>query len=357
MAMKFNHSSKMHRIVVLTDLHLRADYLPGYLNEQVKTLTRLVNKKPPDSVVINGDIFHRRNPKGAELLAFRRLLEGLHTKNIYVNRGNHDTVAKDGSTETTLSLFSDIATIITETTTIRIHDLDFDFIPHYEDESIIIDHLKRSNNHVFGHFGFDGCVENGSYLYESYVKKHHFKKTKYSPNLRVGDRLVFLGHIHKPKVYNDSIFVLGTQYSTTFGEANAKKYIHELIIRDSKVEVVRKPINFGIRHIVTTLDRLESDAKKYRFDSFYTILRIKMDTLDEGTEKDLTETLLNKYNVKHIEFVFDDVLPKYEASHVDYDSLLTVDESIIHEYIDNANTIFSKPDLLKALEEIKLYET
>lgn len=348
MARKFNHSSKMHRIVILTDLHLRADYLPGYLDKQVETLTRLVNRKPPDSVVINGDIFHRRNPKGSELLAFRKLLEGLHTKNIYINRGNHDTIAKDGSTETTLSLFSDLATIITETTTIRIHDEDFDFIPHYEDESIIIDHLKKTNNHVFGHFGFDGCVANGAYLYESHVKKSHLKGEK--------KRYVFLGHIHKPKVYDKSVFVLGTQYSTSFGEANAQKYIHEVIIRSGTMEVVRKPIDFGIRHVTTTLDRLDADAQTYRFDSFYTILRIKMDTLDEGSEKDLKDALLRKHNVKHVEIVFDDVLPKYEASHVDYDSILTINDKIVEEYIDNANTIFSKPELLKALEEIKQYE-
>lgn len=348
MARKFNHSSKMHRIVVLTDLHLRSDYLPGYLDKQVETLTRLVNRKPPDSVIINGDVFHRRNPKGAELLAFRKLLEGLETNNIYINRGNHDTIAKDGSTETTLSLFSDLATIVTETKTIRIHDEDFDFIPHYEDESIIIDHLKKTNNHVFGHFGFDGCVANGAYHYESHVKKRHLKGDK--------KRYVFLGHIHKPKVYDKSIFVLGTQYSTSFGEANAQKFIHEILIRSGKMEVVRKPIDFGIRHITTTLNMLEHDAQKYRFGSFYTILRIKMDTLDEGTEKDLKDALFKKHNVKHVEIVFDDVLPKYEASHVDYDSILTIDDKIVEEYIDNSKTIFSKPELLKALEEIKQHE-
>ena len=347
MPRKFNHSSKMHRIVILTDLHLRADYLPGYLEEQIKTLTRLVNRKPPDSVVINGDVFHRRNPKGAELLAFRRLLEGLHTKNIYINRGNHDTIAKDGSTATTLSLFSDIATVITDTTTIRIHDTDFDFIPHYEDESIIIDHLKKTNNHVFGHFGFDGCVANGAYLYESYVKKSHLKGN---------GRHVFLGHIHKPKIYDKTIFILGTQYSTSFGEANAQKYVHEIILRSGTLEVIRKPINHGIRHITATLDTLEDMAKKFNFDAFYTILRIKLDTLDEGTERDLTEAVLKRHKVKHLEVVFEDVLPKYEASHVDYDDLLSVDDKIIEEYIDNARTIFSKSELLAALEDIKTHE-
>ena len=108
----------MCRVVLLTDLHLRSDYIPGYLDKQVETLTRMVNRKPADVVVINGDIFHRRNPKGAELLAFRKLLLSFKTKEILINRGNHDTITKDGGTQTTLSLFSDIATIFAETKTI-----------------------------------------------------------------------------------------------------------------------------------------------------------------------------------------------------------------------------------------------
>jgi len=346
MLKKFNHSSKMHRVVILTDLHLRADYMPGYLKAQLDTLKKLVNKKPPDSVVINGDIFHRRNPKGQELLAFRSLLEDLQTKNIYINRGNHDTVAKDGSTDTTLSLYKDIATVIDDYQQVRLGGVTFDFIPHYEDEEKIKKCLRATDNPVFGHFGFDGCESNGHYSYESYVKKKHFKK-----------RFVFLGHIHKPQIFNKRVYILGTQYSTSFGEANTQKYIHELIIRNGNIEVIRKPINFGIRHVVCTLDDFNKIARKYNFPAFFTILRLKLDTLDEGTESELTEKLLKEHNIEHLEIVFEDMLPKYDPSYVDSDSLLTVDEKIIEEYIDNSSTIFSQPELLEALEEIKRYET
>jgi len=346
MPKKFNHSSKMYRAVLLTDLHLRSDYLPGYLDAQLETFTKLVNRKPPDGVIINGDIFHRRNPRGAELLAFRRLLEGLNTREIFINRGNHDTIAKDGSTETTLSLFSDIATVLSETTTVRLGTADFDFIPHFEDESKIVRDLKSSKNHIFGHWGFDGCVANGAYEYASYIKKSHIG-TK---------RFAFLGHIHKPKQYGKNVFVLGTAHSTSFGEANAQKFVHELLVRDGVVEVVRKPVDFGIRHVAATLDTLEACASRFRFDSFFTILRVKMDHLDSGTERQLVDKILAKHNVKHLEVVFEDVLPKYEASHIDYDELLQLDESVIEQYIENSSSIFSKKDLLKALEEIRKYE-
>lgn len=338
--------SRSSRIVLLTDLHLRSDYLPGYMEEQMKTLVALVNRKPADAVVINGDIFHRRNPRGKELLAFRKLLEKFKTKDIYINRGNHDTVAKDGSTATTLSLYKDIAHVCEDVETVRICGVDFDFIPHFEDERVIVAHLKKAKNHVFGHFGFDGCVSNGHYAYESYVKKKHFPKEKYS----------FLGHIHKPKVYNSNIFVLGTQYSTNFGEANAQKFIHELIIRNGEMEIVRKPIDFGIRHVLCGVNELDTKSKEFMFGNFYTVLRIKLDHLDAGSEVFLRDEVFSKYKVAHVEVAFDDVLPKYSDNFIPQQDGISISDSIIEKYIDSSHTVFSKYDLLDCLSDIRDYE-
>ena len=335
----------MHRVILLTDLHLRSDYIPGYLDKQLWTLTKLVNDTTADSVVINGDIFHRRNPRGEELLAFRKLLKSLNVENIYINRGNHDTVAKDGSTHTTLSLYSDLAHVVEDYEQIMLGDVLFDFIPHYEDEGHIVKLLKKSHNPIFGHFGFDGCVSNGYYAYESHVKKEHF-----------GNRIAFLGHIHKPAVYNNQVFILGTQYSTSFGEANAQKYLHELVIENGEVGVLRKPIDFGIRHVTSTIANIEDAYETHKFDDFFTILRIKLDKLDEGVEHEIQEHIVKRYKVNHMEVVFDDVLPKYESSHVDYETLLDIDDKVIDEYIDNSSTIFSKKELLQALDDIKNYE-
>ena len=137
--------SKTTSVLLLTDLHFRSDYLPGFLETQVETLLKLADSSKPDAVVINGDIFHKRNPRGPELLAFGELLSKLPCNNIIVNRGNHDTIRKDGTSDTTLSLFADKAQIITEAKTVRIGGVDFDFIPHYEDESKIVECLKKSN--------------------------------------------------------------------------------------------------------------------------------------------------------------------------------------------------------------------
>lgn len=71
--------SKTTRVVLLTDLHLRSDYIPGYLDSQMETLTKLVNYKKTDAVVLNGDIFHKRNPdsRRKEVNRLRRDIFGL----------------------------------------------------------------------------------------------------------------------------------------------------------------------------------------------------------------------------------------------------------------------------------------
>jgi len=330
------------KVVILTDLHLRADYFPGFLEKQVETLLYLANRKPCNYVVINGDVFERRNPRSEELLAFGYLLDNIKCKNIIVNRGNHDTLRKDGTSDTILSLFSEKARIVKDTETIRLGDIDFDFIPHYEDEDRIIADLKKNKNPVFGHFGFDGCVSNGHYALEARVKRWHFKKKPFA----------FLGHIHKPKIY-DNIVILGTAYSNTFGEANATKYVHELVLRGDEIELIKKPIGKGIKHIVGTIDEIPALAKKHKFDEFYTILRVKMDKLDSYTEERLKEEIFAEYPIQSLELVFEDVLPKFESGYIPKNRIFSLDDKIINDYIDASDTIFEKKDLLKALSAIK----
>lgn len=333
---------KTSKVVILTDLHLRADYFPGFLDAQVETLLYLANRKPCSHVVINGDVFERRNPRSEELLAFGYLLDNIKCKNIIVNRGNHDTLRKDGTSDTILSLFSEKARIVKDTETIRIGEVDFDFIPHYEDEDRIIADLKKNKNPVFGHFGFDGCVSNGSYAYEARVKRWHFR----------GKPFAFLGHIHKPRTY-DNVVILGTAYSNTFGEANAQKFVHELVIRDQEIELIKKPIGRGIKHIVGTIDEIPELAKKHKFEDFYTILRVKMDKLDSYTEQRLKDEIFATYPIQSLELVFEDVLPKFESGYIPKNRIFSLDDKVIDDYINASDTVFSKKELMAGLTEIK----
>lgn len=339
---------RQHRVVILTDLHLKSSGVYGYLNAQIDTLLRLVNRKIAHTVVINGDVFDRRNPRGREMLALKSLIDGIKAKQIIINTGNHDCITKDMSMDTTLSLYeSDRVKVVTKAEIIPIANIPFAFIPHSEDENKIIQDIKDTDPHpLFGHFGFDGSVANGSYLYDSYVKKAHFK-----------DRLTFLGHIHKPMQYKSNIYMLGTQYSCSFGEANSQKYIHELIIRDNEIEVVKKPIDFGIKHIVCTLDEVEDMDKKYGFRNYFTLLRVKVDTLDSFAEEKIKENILSNYDVAHLEIVFEDILPKLGPGHsLMGGSKLSIDDAMIEKYVKESSTIFSDEDIFDSLDIIKNYK-
>lgn len=333
---------KTSKVVILTDLHLRADYFPGFLEKQIETLLYLANRKPCTHVVINGDVFERRNPRSEEILAFGYLLDNINCKNIIVNRGNHDTLRKDGTSDTILSIFSEKARIVKDTETIRIGTVDFDFIPHYEDEERIIADLKRNKNPVFGHFGFDGCVSNGSYAYEARVKQWHMKKKPF----------VFLGHIHKPRIYGN-VIILGTAYSNTFGEANAQKFVHELVIRDQEIELIRKPIGKGIKHIVGTIDEIPALAKEHKFEDFFVILRVKMDKLDSYTEDRLKDEIFATYPIQSLDLVFEDILPKFESGYVPKNRIFSLDDKVMGEYITASDSVFTRKELLAGLDEVK----
>ena len=180
------------------------------------------------------------------------------------------------------------------------------------------------------------------------MKKFHFPK----------DKLSFLGHIHKPKIYdggkNNKIYVLGTQYSNSFGESNTKKFLHTLVIgRDKSVKVVRKPIDIGIRHITGTIDELAVLNKKFKFDNFFTILRLSIDRLDEYVERQLHEKIIKDYKIAYLDIAFEDILPKFVSDYAPDQKIFTLDEGVINDYLDSKDSIFSKDELLDALKMIK----
>ena len=133
--------------------------------------------------------------------------------------------------------------------------------------------------------------------------------------------------------------------------------MHELIITARKIkEVIKKPIDFGIRHVVCTLDKLEEANKKYRFSNFFTILRLKLDSLDSYAETELRDEIASKYKLAHIEISFEAILPKYSSWYSPTSEIFTIDDNIIDQYITSRDSVFSKQELFDALHEIKTYE-
>jgi DNA repair exonuclease SbcCD nuclease subunit len=300
----------LESIIVLTDIHLRSDYVVGFLDAQIKTLLKLVNDKRPNAVVINGDIFHKRSPRATELLAFKSLLDNLKAKRIIVNRGNHDTVSKSDTTDTVLDLFqNEKVKVVKGAEIVNICGVDFLFSPHYESEELILRDLKQYPNlPVFGHWGYAGCVAVRGRAYESLITKQHIK-----------DRYCFMGHLHTP-IESGKSYVLGTQYSISFGEANSDKYLHEILIHDRTIKQInKKVINFGIRHIRGSYEEIEELLKKFSPNQFFLLVRVEVDKFKVAVESKLYDQFTSKYSVNHLEFAV-----KTEASLADENNLVTV---------------------------------
>ena len=337
----------MQTILILTDIHLRSDYVVGYLDKQIETLTKLVNNKKPNAVVINGDIFHKRNPRGPELLAFKQLLTGLKTKQIIINRGNHDTISKSDATATVLSLFADERIKIVEhTEVVHICGVDLLFVPHYEDEKRILDGIKSHKDiPIFGHWGFQGCVASRGRQYESLINLHH-----------LDDRYVFLGHLHTPQVFKDKVFICGTQYSVSFGESNQDKYLHEIIIHDRQIHSIsRKLINFGIRHITGTIAQLDDLMTKFPTSQYFVLARMELDKLDSSFESKIYQDFMTKHSPNHFEFSIKPILMAPQGNTTMTQTLFGQNiEELIQKYVGSSQSVFSQEELMQFYDkEIK----
>ncbi len=248
----------MTPVVIIGDLHLRDD-LEGYLDAQLATIQNILVDaykilKTKFHIVFLGDVFDKRSPRVTELLKFNQYIKsilkwnkGTEIGEIFVIRGNHDTLDKQG-TETGLSLIHGI-------TLIKNWDViwDMGFIPHYEDQKKLKEAIRECHfceaKIIFGHFGYRGCITPEG-------------ETE-SDDITLDDFLIptVLGHIHTPK-NEECITILGTPYSTNFQES----------WRDHRFGIYHKnklefhPVRTMVNHIslmeddLSNLPKTEKDA-------------------------------------------------------------------------------------------------
>ena len=67
----------------------------------------------------------------------------------------------------------------------------------------------------------------------------------------------------------------------------------------------------------------------------------------------MKEELFAQYPIQSLDLVFEDVFPKFDSDYTPEQKIFSLDEKIIDDYINNSDTVFTKPELLDALEEIK----
>lgn len=323
-----------HKTLIIGDLHF-VDKPAGLLASQKAAVIQLCKEHPECSkVIFLGDLMMHRNPSPTVLLALSETLEEVSkTKQVFILRGNHDSFTKADDGVTALSLFSKPNIKVITHTWID-HENGWVFIPHYEDEQKIKKSLDSAPKDytIFGHFGYNGVLNSAG-------------DADFSLSISDFKNPTILGHIHG-ETSNGLVSVIGTPYSTNFGEAGKDSFFGILDERG----LVKIPTQKGPRHLVIDYENVEdnldwlSDSNKDTF----TLLRISINTIEED-QSQIAE-LCSKLSVGFIEVKYKPLLDDDEEFLSDGRTFSTVlDAELIDFYINSSNTNINKETLLSGL--------
>tara|TARA_R110000851_G_scaffold229758_1_gene382453 strand:+ start:11078 stop:12136 length:1059 start_codon:yes stop_codon:yes gene_type:complete len=341
--------------LVIGDTHFNNSY-PGYLEAQLKSCFDMVNKIKPKYVVFLGDIYHHRKPSPEVIVGVDRMFRKLSlipgVTKMFILRGNHDSANRsdDGLTVLTTLEGNGAKINIIDQTELE-EDLNFLFIPHYENEDTILESMtyaKDRDTIVFGHFGFEGCM-NSTGFFDFELKKEDFKHR------------TILGHIHAYSRHTN-ITVLGTPWSTNFGEVDQTHYVGLLTMSDNGLwgDLKLKTPSYSPRHYVATEESLEPMGEDIADPNFFTVLRVIVSNFTEQNYSDLKAECKEKYAAKHVDIKFQPILDKKLSKRLSgYNPntpIANIDDDIVNKYIEEQSTAIPIEDLKEGLDIIKRYE-
>ena len=318
------------KTLLLTDLHF-ADKPRGLLDAQRECIINIIKDEYPDEVIIMGDLMMHRKPSPRVLLSLKYVVDCLKSKGIKLTilRGNHDSDTKADDGITSLSLFDYHATVVTKTW--FDHKTKRAFIPHYENEEYIKECLGSvpKGYTVFGHFGYAGCLNSVGDA-DFGINSSLFRNTTY------------LGHIHR-FIQKENITVLGTPYTTNFGETENESFY--AILQDGCVEF--KQPKTGPRHLLMGYDEVEENLKFINDPKWFTLLRVMIDAESQALAYDKLD--VGFLDIKWKPYFEDDEVSDYMPKR----DLFTINEMIIEDYVDSSKTLIDKDDLMGGYSLIK----
>ena len=279
-----------------------------------------------------------RNPRPEVLLALNKMIDTVsQDREVFILRGNHDSVTKSDDGVTSLSLFENSKVKVFTHTYID-HKNKWMFIPHYEDEQKIKDDLACAPKGytIFGHFGYNGVLNSAG-------------DADFSLSISDFKNPTILGHIHT-EGRNGNVTVLGTPYSTNFGEAGKDCYYGILDERG----LGKLPSKYGPRHLVVDYDNVEDNLDWINKDSKptdYTLLRININTINE--DQDRIAELCDKIKVGSLEIKYKPLLDEKDEFETDGRVFTTaLNDDLIEHYINSNKTKINKDELLSGLKLI-----
>ena len=306
------------KTLLVTDLHF-SDRPYGTLDTQVECIERIFFEEKPTEVIIMGDLTMHRKPTPSVLVALAKLIRTMEkTSEVVILRGNHDSENRSDDGVTALSLLrSEKVEVICQTHKDNVKNRLY--IPHYEDEGVIVDALQTCNANctVFGHFGYVGCLNSRG-------------DADFSITLDRFNCRTYLGHIHRHR-RDGLVTILGTPYTTNYGESGKECYY--AILSDTGEELKR--ITHGPRHLQVDVTSLLGDDNIFDYindPEYTTSLRV---LIEAGS----SEIPYDKLDVYHIETRYK---PAFDEDHISNYSpkrdLFRLNEVIIEDYVSSANT-------------------
>jgi len=340
------------KTLVIGDLHFDDKPL-GLLAAQKEAVLKICRENTECSkVIFLGDLMMHRHPRPTVLLALKEVMDEVcKTKEVFILRGNHDSVTKADDGITSLSLFEKPETqqliphprnktkqihVITETC--YNHRYEWAFIPHYEDDEKIKEDLSKvpEGYMVFGHFGYNGVLDSAG-------------DGDFGLALSDFKNPTILGHIHRESS-KGGVTVLGTPYSTSFGEAGKDNYYG--ILTGSSLEKI--PTEWGPRHLLMDYDKIEDNLDWINADKTsanFTLLRININTINE--DQDQIATLCDAITAPYIEIKYKPLLDEKEEFETDNKVFTTaINDELIEHYINSSNVSINKEELLSGLKLI-----
>ena len=328
----------MVKTLVIGDLHFDNKFR-GMLDAQREAVIKICDlHKECDKVIFLGDLMMHRNPRPEVLLALKKMIDTISkNREVFILRGNHDSVTKSDDGLTSLSLFENSKVKVITHTHID-HENEWMFIPHYEDEQKIKDDLACAPKGytIFGHFGYNGVLNSAG-------------DADFSLSISDFKNPTILGHIHT-EGRNGNVTVLGTPYSTNFGEAGKDCYYGILDERG----LGKLPSKYGPRHLVVDYDNVEDNLDWINKDSKptnYTLLRININTINE--DQDRIAELCDKIKVGSLEIKYKPLLDEKDEFETDGRVFTTaLNDDLIEHYINSNKTKINKDELLSGLNLI-----
>ena len=193
---------------------------------------------------------------------------------------------------------------------------------------------------VFGHFGYAGCLNSAGDA-DFGISLSHFT----APTL--------LGHIHGfregqgglRKPYS-RVTCLGTPYTTNYGEA-FKENFYAILDEEDYPGIEFKQPTSGPRHLVYAASEVEANLDNINDPNYFTFLRVMVGADHHPIPYD-------KLDVAYVDVKYAPIFNEEEvSSYTPERDLFSINEMIISDYVENANSTIPIDTLMKGYRLLK----